>query len=271
MRFTAPTDGSPFVCVIDAGFAAEGEALVHQVKRYYGTDVVDLAILTHPTATTLAAWERCSAVTTCARCGCTTWPLTGGPPAGSQGVGQSGRGGASAGHRRHAGLCRRQRLRRRLGHARPGTDLLLPVGVRAAAAASRVREAARAVRERGQQVLDRAAGHLGIEVTFDEKSVTPRNNSSAVVSCRSMTRTCCSPVMPVCWRCIRPNGSSRMPIRQRPAVTRLVTGRRKPMGCSPQVGLGANQPRRSRIARPNGCQGARDSGAGARRQGVRRM
>lgn len=48
LHFTrADTNGSAVV-VIDAGFKDDGEALVEHIQSYYGTDHVDLAILTHP-------------------------------------------------------------------------------------------------------------------------------------------------------------------------------------------------------------------------------
>lgn len=47
MRFTTPNGGNAVV-IIDAGFKHDGEALVAHVKRWYDTDHVDLAILTHP-------------------------------------------------------------------------------------------------------------------------------------------------------------------------------------------------------------------------------
>jgi beta-lactamase superfamily II metal-dependent hydrolase len=48
MRFIRPDTGGWAVVIIDAGFENDGEALVAHVKQYYGTSVVDLAILTHP-------------------------------------------------------------------------------------------------------------------------------------------------------------------------------------------------------------------------------
>lgn len=36
------------VVVIDGGFKSSGEALVQHIRRYYGTNIVDLAISTHP-------------------------------------------------------------------------------------------------------------------------------------------------------------------------------------------------------------------------------
>lgn len=48
MRFNDPQSGAPTVVTIDAGFQDDGEALVAHVRDYYDTDVVDLAILTHP-------------------------------------------------------------------------------------------------------------------------------------------------------------------------------------------------------------------------------
>ena len=48
MRFTRPDSGAEAVVVIDAGYKDDGEALAEHVKQFYGTDIVDLAILTHP-------------------------------------------------------------------------------------------------------------------------------------------------------------------------------------------------------------------------------
>jgi len=48
MRFTRPDTGAQVIVVIDAGYKDDGEALVLHIKAYYGTDAVDLAILTHP-------------------------------------------------------------------------------------------------------------------------------------------------------------------------------------------------------------------------------
>ena len=48
MRFTRPDTGDVAHVIIDAGFQDDGEALVDHVKRYYGTDHIDLAMLTHP-------------------------------------------------------------------------------------------------------------------------------------------------------------------------------------------------------------------------------
>ena len=48
MRFTRPDTGGLAHVIVDAGFKDDGEALVEHVNAYYGTDKVDLAILTHP-------------------------------------------------------------------------------------------------------------------------------------------------------------------------------------------------------------------------------
>lgn len=47
-RFTEPGSGVQRVVVIDSGFKSTGVAVVEHVKRWYDTDVVDLAVLTHP-------------------------------------------------------------------------------------------------------------------------------------------------------------------------------------------------------------------------------
>jgi beta-lactamase superfamily II metal-dependent hydrolase len=48
MRFTRPDTGATAVVTIDAGFKDNGVALTEHVERRYGTNVVDLSILTHP-------------------------------------------------------------------------------------------------------------------------------------------------------------------------------------------------------------------------------
>jgi beta-lactamase superfamily II metal-dependent hydrolase len=48
-QFTDAT-GRQRVLVIDAGFQSTGEAVVEHIRRYYGTDHVDLVISTHPDA-----------------------------------------------------------------------------------------------------------------------------------------------------------------------------------------------------------------------------
>ena len=50
VRTINPETGGTAVLVIDAGFEGDGSQLAEHVRRYYGTTVVDLAILTHPDA-----------------------------------------------------------------------------------------------------------------------------------------------------------------------------------------------------------------------------
>lgn len=47
-RFTDPTSGDDVIMVIDGGFVADGARIVEHVRRYYGTDVIDLVVCTHP-------------------------------------------------------------------------------------------------------------------------------------------------------------------------------------------------------------------------------
>jgi glyoxylase-like metal-dependent hydrolase (beta-lactamase superfamily II) len=47
MRFTQP-GGALVHVIVDAGFEENGEALVDHVQRYYKTNTIDLAIVTHP-------------------------------------------------------------------------------------------------------------------------------------------------------------------------------------------------------------------------------
>lgn len=48
LRYTIPGRTDPIVGIIDAGFLANGEALVEHIPRYYGTDKVDFVLSTHP-------------------------------------------------------------------------------------------------------------------------------------------------------------------------------------------------------------------------------
>jgi phosphoribosyl 1,2-cyclic phosphodiesterase len=50
MRFIDPSTQTPAVVVIDGGFASFGDELAANISSLYGTDVVDLAISTHPDA-----------------------------------------------------------------------------------------------------------------------------------------------------------------------------------------------------------------------------
>lgn len=48
MRFSRPDRTGNALVVIDAGFQQNGDALVGHIDQYYKTDLVDLAVLTHP-------------------------------------------------------------------------------------------------------------------------------------------------------------------------------------------------------------------------------
>jgi hypothetical protein len=48
MRFTEPRTGAHRVAVIDGGFHETGHRLASHIESYYDTDVVDLAVCTHP-------------------------------------------------------------------------------------------------------------------------------------------------------------------------------------------------------------------------------
>lgn len=50
IRFTSATDGHHKIVIIDGGFQANGPQMVEHIRRYYGTDHVDLMISTHPDA-----------------------------------------------------------------------------------------------------------------------------------------------------------------------------------------------------------------------------
>lgn len=57
MRFTQP-GGDLVHVIIDAGFEENGEALVDHVRRYYNTNAIDLAIVTHPDGDHIGRFPR---------------------------------------------------------------------------------------------------------------------------------------------------------------------------------------------------------------------
>lgn len=58
LRFSRPDRETNAVMVIDAGFLTNGDALVEHIDRYYETDQVDLAVLTHPDADHIGGMGR---------------------------------------------------------------------------------------------------------------------------------------------------------------------------------------------------------------------
>lgn len=183
LRFTDPTDNSTVVCVIDAGFKDDGDVLVHHVLRHYGTDVVDLAILTHPDGDHIGGMGQLLR-------GLRVQSLWlhdlaahgGGDLAAAKAVNEvkalAGAEGtavfeAFAGAQAFGGALTV------LGPASDYYDTLVDEQLEREGMALSV---AKTLREAGQGILDRAAAHLGGEIPFDDKEVTPRNNSSMITS-----------------------------------------------------------------------------------------
>lgn len=50
LRFSVPGQEEPFVVVIDGGYGAVGEQLVSHIRKFYGTNHVNLVVSTHPDA-----------------------------------------------------------------------------------------------------------------------------------------------------------------------------------------------------------------------------
>lgn len=182
LRFTHPQEGRWVHVIVDAGFQDDGEALVASVKKFYETDVVDLAILTHPDGdhiggmgevvrgldvrelwlhdigahggSTLPAAAAVKDLIAVAReQGTDVWEAWAGATAFGGGLTILGPDKSY-----YEGLVQEQ----------------LEVAPKGAVGAKALVEAARSL-------WDRFVEALGAEVPFAEKEVTPRNNSSMIV------------------------------------------------------------------------------------------
>ena len=191
-RFTRPDTGGMAHFVIDAGFQGDGAALVEHVKQYYGVGTVDLAILTHPDGDHIGGMGevvRGLQVTE-------LWLHRIGA-----------RGGASlpaaaavedlirVAHGRGTTVAEPWAGDQRFGGAL--TILGPDKSYYEALVAEQVAEGrpvhktslAEATLEAARGMFNRLTDALGIEIPFDEKPVTPRNNSSIITLLRLQDST----------------------------------------------------------------------------------
>jgi beta-lactamase superfamily II metal-dependent hydrolase len=180
-RFAHPASGEWVHVIIDAGFADDGDALVAHVQRYYQTDTIDLAILTHPDDDHIGGMGQVVRGLTVRK----LWLHD-----------IAGHGGSSL----PAGPVVRDLIRVAqargtvveepwagdqvfggaltiLGPEESYYDDLVHEQVHGPTALTAARTA---VVEAARGVWDRIAGTLDDEIPFPEKEVTPRNNSSII-------------------------------------------------------------------------------------------
>jgi beta-lactamase superfamily II metal-dependent hydrolase len=176
------TDANPWVqVVVDAGFKADGEALVDHVNRYYDAGRLDLAILTHPDEDHINGMGEVLRRLVVER----LWLH----PIGAHGGGSLEAADAVEelivlAHKRgtavyevFAGDHAFDGVLTILGPDADYYDQLVKEQVEGAPLAVVARKAAVAA---GRSIWDRIAGALGAETPFPEKEVTPRNNSSII-------------------------------------------------------------------------------------------
>jgi beta-lactamase superfamily II metal-dependent hydrolase len=184
VRTSNPETGYTAILVIDAGFKGDGSKLAEHIRLYYETDVVDLAILTHPDGDHIGGMGEVLRELNVQRLWLHDIGAHGGASlpaaaavreliklAGEQDTlveeawtGASALGGAV----QILGPTKayyEQLVREQLGED----------GSAIAKGAGRLIEAARGV-------FERLGDSLGIETPFDPKPVTPRNNSSLITA-----------------------------------------------------------------------------------------
>ncbi|MEV4422477.1 MBL fold metallo-hydrolase [Patulibacter sp. NPDC049589] len=180
LRFTRPDTGRQVVVVIDAGFQDDGVELVSHIQAYYGTDTVDLAILTHPDGDHIGGMGEVVRGLTVKELWLHDIGAHGGSslPAAAAVADlitvAAGQGTvveeAFAGSQAFGGAITI------LGPTRDYYDGLVTEQLGPASPPS----TAKALVEAARGVFDRLAGALPVEIPFDAKEVTPRNNSSMV-------------------------------------------------------------------------------------------
>jgi beta-lactamase superfamily II metal-dependent hydrolase len=183
MRFTRPDTGGVAHVIVDAGFQDDGKALVDHVKKYYGTNQVDLAILTHPDGDHIGGMGK---VVSCLDVselwlhqigahGGSTLPAA---KAVDDLIGVATENGTVV-HEAWAGAQRFGGALTVLGPDKPYYDALVEEQLverdqRFAAPISK------SLLEAARGLFDRITDALDIEIPFAEKDVTARNNSSLI-------------------------------------------------------------------------------------------
>jgi beta-lactamase superfamily II metal-dependent hydrolase len=182
LRFTRPDNGQWAYVVIDAGYKDDGKALVAHVKKYYGTSAIDLAILTHPDGDHIGGMGEVVRGLHVAELWLHQLGSHGGAslPAAAE-VDDlinvaSGEGTKVyetwAGHQAFGGAFTV------LGPDKPYYEQLVTEQVTGELAARAIAKSTLLEAARG--LFDRFISAMPVEIPFDPKEVTPRNNSSMV-------------------------------------------------------------------------------------------
>lgn len=182
LRFTRPDTQTHGIVVLDAGFADDGEALVEHIKAYYETDEVDLAILTHPDGDHIGGMGKVLRELRVKK----LWLHDLGAHGGStlraataiEDLKAVAREQGTETFEAWAGASMFGGALTVLGPDKDYYEEMVDAqvaGDRAVPAA-----AVKALVEAARGLFDRLVGFLGVEVPFEEKDVSPRNNSSMI-------------------------------------------------------------------------------------------
>jgi beta-lactamase superfamily II metal-dependent hydrolase len=183
MRFTRPDTGGVAHVIVDAGFQDDGEALVDHVKKYYGTNQIDLAILTHPDGDHIGGMGKVVRGLNVSELWLHQIGAHGGnslPAANAVDdlIGVATENGTDV-HEAWTGAQRFGGALTILGPDKPYYEALVEeqVGEQDKRFAPPV---SKSLLEAARGLFDRITDALGIEIPFAEKDVTPRNNSSMI-------------------------------------------------------------------------------------------
>lgn len=185
LRFTHPISRDWVHVVIDAGFRDDGEALVSHVREHYGTDHVDLAILTHPDGDHIGGMGEVLRGLDVGELWLHDLASHGGKnlPAASAIAELS-----SLAHEQGTAVKQAWAGATAFGGALTilgpdetyYTELVSQQISKAVLRESIVGKALHGAVHGLTDRLDRISGHFGIEIPFDAKDVTPRNESSMI-------------------------------------------------------------------------------------------
>lgn len=181
MRFTQPDTGAWVHVIVDAGFQGDGDDLVKHVKAYYETDVIDLAILTHPDGDHIGGMGQVVRGLRVKQLWLHDLGARGGSslPA-ADAVNDLVSVANARGTAVYEAWAGAQDFGGALTVLGPDQTYYQQMVDEQVEERGAVATAAKALAEAARGLFDRIATGLGIEVPFAEKDVSPRNNTSMI-------------------------------------------------------------------------------------------
>jgi beta-lactamase superfamily II metal-dependent hydrolase len=181
LRFAHPTTGTWVHVIVDAGFGGDGDDLVRHVKRYYETDQIDLAILTHPDADHIGGMGEVVRGLSVERLWLHDIGAHGGESLrAAKAVNDLIEVAQEQGTTVEEAWGGAQALDGALTVLGPSKDYYEELVQEQVSGISVPATAKKALVEAARGIWDRIGGVLGDEVPFPEKEVTPRNNSAMI-------------------------------------------------------------------------------------------